>query len=91
MSSENLICLQNFTLLTLIFCSQIAVVLVALGVFAAGLYGTINMEQFFDAKWFIPSDSYLSDYFEKSEEYFPEGGLDVAVYTGNTINHPKIQ
>lgn len=46
------------------------------------IWGTVEMEQEFDAAWFIPSDSYASAYIDASNTYFSSDGIDTHVYMG---------
>ena len=50
--------------------------------FGVNIYGVTQLEQDFDYRWFIPSDSYAWDYFDASDKYFPDSGLYVEVYLG---------
>ena len=50
--------------------------------FGVNIYGVTQLEQDFDFRWFIPSDSYAWDYFDSIDEFFPDNGLFVNVYLG---------
>jgi hypothetical protein len=50
------------------------VVLVSTIMAGAGLAGVLALETDFDPGWFVPDDSYLSDYNVKREEYFSFSG-----------------
>ena len=55
---------------------------IAAVLFGVNIYGVTQLEQDFDYRWFIPSDSYAWDYFDASDKYFPDSGLYVEVYLG---------
>lgn len=52
------------------------VLIVSLIFLGLGITGVVFLEQEYDPNTFVPSDSYLQDYFSKYEEYFPEQGTD---------------
>ena len=63
----------------------------ALGLLALNLYGVTQLEQDFDNRWFIPSDSYLTAFFEASDTYFPGEDIGpVNVYFGASHCFPFI-
>jgi predicted RND superfamily exporter protein len=47
------------------------------GLFGFGIYGTLNLSVEDSERSFIPADSYLNDYFDAADEYFPSQGIDV--------------
>ena len=49
------------------------------GLLAFGIYGTINLSVEDTERAFIPSDSYLQDYFDAADEYFPSTGIDLFI------------
>ena len=61
---------------------QVLLLMITAGFLGFNLYGVIHLEQDFDPNWFIPSDSYASDYIKASEEYFPGDGMPVTMYFG---------
>ena len=58
------------------------ITVVAVVFFGINIYAVTQLEQDFDYRWFIPDDSYASDYFDASDKYFPTGGEYVNVYLG---------
>jgi len=55
--------------------------LLVLTIFAAlfgyGVYGSINLPVEDTERAFIPADSYLQDWIQSSDEYFPDGGIEL--------------
>jgi Niemann-Pick C1 protein len=47
------------------------------GLFGFGIYGTLNLSVEDSERSFIPADSYVNDYFDAADEYFPSQGIDV--------------
>jgi len=45
-----------------------------------GVYGTTQLQQEFDPIWFLPPTSYLRQWFEASDTFFPSDGERVTVY-----------
>ncbi|XP_062500022.1 patched domain-containing protein 3-like [Corticium candelabrum] len=62
---------------------KIVVIVVAMVVFGVGTYGVTKLDRHFDFKWFLPSGSYVLDYFADEDLYFTSIGRRTAVYTGN--------
>lgn len=56
--------------------------LITAGLLAPGLYGVIHLEQDFDPNWFIPDDTYLKEYLDANDKYFPNDGRSGYVYIG---------
>ena len=62
---------------------QIVVILLSLGLLAAGIYGVINLDQEYDPNIFIPKDSYVKEYVDSFEANFPSQSVDDGyVYIG---------
>jgi len=59
---------------------QILVLLMAAGLLGGGVYGTTQLQQEFDPIWFLPPTSYLRQWFEASDTFFPSDGERVTVY-----------
>ena len=59
---------------------KVVVILLTCGVTGLGIWGNVLLRQEFDMTWFIPPDTYLSDFFIKNKEFFPFGGDRVTVY-----------
>ncbi len=55
--------------------------MIAAGLFALGLSGTILIDQEFDPFWFL-ADGYATDYLDAKEEYFPTDGVPANIYLG---------
>ncbi|XP_067679237.1 patched domain-containing protein 3-like [Haliotis asinina] len=62
---------------------KIVVLILTLGIFAANIYGLINLKQDFDSAWFLPSDGYAFKFFEAQDKYFPDDGADGYIYCPN--------
>ncbi|XP_046328844.2 protein patched homolog 1-like isoform X1 [Haliotis rufescens] len=62
---------------------KIIVLILTLGIFAANVYGLINLKQDFDSSWFLPSDGYAFKFFEAQDKYFPDDGADGYIYCSN--------
>lgn len=59
---------------------RIIVCFVSLGLLAAGIYGTLNLDEKFDLKQLAPDGSYFITFQDKQREYFPIGySVDVIV------------
>jgi len=58
----------------------ILVLLMAAGLLGGGVYGTTQLQQEFDPIWFLPPTSYLRQWFEASDTFFPSDGERVTVY-----------
>jgi len=50
--------------------------------FGVNLYGTTQLEQYFDQNWVLPPDSMTYKYTHANSEYFPVHGVPVEIYTG---------
>ena len=55
------------------------VILIFSGLFAFGIYGTINLPVEDSTRNFIPSDSYIKDYAAAADKYFPTSGLSLFI------------
>ena len=56
---------------------KVVVLIVFAGLLGFGVYGAMNLSVEDSERNFIPAGSYLGDYFDKSDEYFPSQGIDV--------------
>ena len=63
---------------------------IAAVLFGVNIYGVTQLEQDFDYRWFIPSDSYAWDYFDAIDEFFPDNGLFVNVYLGKHCTYMEL-
>lgn len=62
-----------------------AVIIIALGLLGANIYGVINLKQESDPSWFYPADSYGLKYLNAKAKYFPDDGIGSAVYCGESF------
>ncbi|KAJ8305848.1 hypothetical protein KUTeg_016393 [Tegillarca granosa] len=62
--------------------TTVLVLVITVGVLGVNIWGTINLKQEFDSRWFLPTDSYAYKYFEKNDIYFPNDGISAGVYCG---------
>jgi hypothetical protein len=58
------------------------VLTVAAGLFAFGVYGSVNIVQRFDPIRMLPAGNYLSEWIHTQNKYWPSYGLQVQVMTG---------
>lgn len=67
-----------------------AVLLIFSGLLGFGIYGAINLSVEDTQRAFIPSDSYLTDYINAADEYFPDTGIDLYfVFEGGSDIYSK--
>ena len=45
-----------------------------------GIYGNVLLRQEFDPTWFLPEDTYISQWFVNNKKYFPSSGERGTVY-----------
>ena len=67
---------------------RLLVLIITVGIFACGLYGTITIKQEFDEVKMLPIDSYLRQWFKTQRASYPTVGSDAYIYTG-AINPEK--
>eukprot|EP00980_Cylindrotheca_fusiformis_P028513 scaffold22607_cov123-Cylindrotheca_fusiformis.AAC.10 len=58
---------------------KLVVVLCFAGLLAFGIWGAMNLSVEDSQRDFIPEGSYLTDYFEAADDYFPSTGIDLAI------------
>jgi len=58
---------------------KVVVFILFTGLLAFGFYGAFNLDVEDTSRNFIPSDSYLQDYFDASDNYFPSEGIDLFI------------
>jgi len=53
------------------------------------IWGTVLMRQEFNPLWFIPTSTYLAQYFSVLEKYYPDNGQMATIYvkTDNLSEH----
>lgn len=49
------------------------------GIFGFGIYGALNLAVEDSTRNFVPSDSYLADYIDAGDEFFPSQGADLYI------------
>ena len=54
--------------------SKTCVIVVTALILGFGIYGLTKLEQKFNPAWFLPAGSYLLDWLENNEKYFPGSG-----------------
>ncbi|XP_077981544.1 patched domain-containing protein 3-like [Glandiceps talaboti] len=59
---------------------KIIVVIASLALVGVNIWGTINLKQEFQFEWFLPEDSYVVEYLDASDQYFPSDGFTGDVY-----------
>jgi hypothetical protein len=62
------------------FFLQIIVMTITAIIVAINIYGFTQLRQNFDLTMYIPADSYAHQYDRARENYFPNDGIDAAVY-----------
>jgi Niemann-Pick C1 protein len=62
---------------------QCIVILIAIGLFSVGLYGTLNIKVEFDHNNLLPKSSYLRQFIDTNEVQFPSTGWPATVYVGH--------
>jgi len=73
---------------------KVLVIIIFSGIFGYGIYGAINLPVEDSGRNFIPSDSYINDYVDASDEYFPSGGiypLTITFENGQDIYDKRIE
>jgi Niemann-Pick C1 protein len=56
---------------------KLVVLVIFAGLFGFGLWGALNLTVEDSERAFIPQDSYLTDYIEAADEYYPSTGTDL--------------
>lgn len=62
---------------------KVIVLLATLTLVGVNVWGFVELEQYFDSNWFLPTDSYAYKFTQAQAQYFPDDGADGAVYCGN--------
>lgn len=60
--------------------AQVLVGLVTLAILAVSVWGNIELRQEFNPMWFLPRDSYLAQWSQNQQKYFPSQGELVHVF-----------
>ncbi|XP_011338785.1 NPC1-like intracellular cholesterol transporter 1 isoform X2 [Ooceraea biroi] len=73
---------------------KIAVIVITIAAMCAGIVGSFQLEQWFDPKWLLPKESYISQYIAVKARGFPHEGYDAFVLMGDDVDYatefPKI-
>lgn len=67
--------------------AKVFVVLLTLILAGFGAYGSYYLEQWFDPVWFLPKDSYLSNYLITSQKEYPYHGHPANIFIGGDVNY----
>ncbi|XP_015599498.1 NPC1-like intracellular cholesterol transporter 1 isoform X2 [Cephus cinctus] len=70
---------------------KIIILLITISIASVGILGSNQLEQWFDSKWFLPKESYLSSYIQVHSEHYPQRGDEAAVYMGELDYHREFQ
>lgn len=62
------------------------VVVLTCGLTAIGAFGVTELKQEFNPAWFLPPGSYLNEWIDKKEAYFPNKGERVTINIGEIGN-----
>lgn len=63
---------------------KVAVVLVTVIVTGVGIFGNVLLRQEFDPAWFLPSDTYIAQWFASNKRYFPSQGERATIHFSGT-------
>nr|XP_003706373.1 PREDICTED: Niemann-Pick C1 protein-like [Megachile rotundata]XP_012147953.1 PREDICTED: Niemann-Pick C1 protein-like [Megachile rotundata] len=72
---------------------KILIVLITVIIASVGIKGILQLQQWFDPRWFIPDHSYLSKYINMMRLEYPERGYEAIILMGDfnyTSEFPKI-
>ncbi|XP_028417678.1 patched domain-containing protein 3-like [Dendronephthya gigantea] len=69
---------------------KIFIFLIVIALLGVNIYGTTELKQQFEPKWFLPPGTIVRDYMDLNDEKFVQGGSPIAFYTGS-INYFKEQ
>ncbi|CAK9806362.1 Patched domain-containing protein 3 [Anthophora quadrimaculata] len=72
---------------------KILIILITIVTASAGIVGLLQLQQWFDPAWFIPSHSYLSKYINVRRSEYPEDGYEAMILIGDlnyTAEFPKL-
>ncbi|XP_071952393.1 patched domain-containing protein 3-like [Antedon mediterranea] len=60
--------------------AKVVVLLITATFLGFGIWGLLELKQYFDFRWFLPPDSYTIDFIDVSEKYYPRSGLPSSIY-----------
>ncbi|KAL6264423.1 hypothetical protein P5V15_004532 [Pogonomyrmex californicus] len=66
---------------------KIITILVTLVTMSISIMGSLQLEQWFDPKWLLPKESYLSQYITIRNQAFPDQGFEAFVLMGDDIDY----
>ncbi|XP_057324221.1 NPC1-like intracellular cholesterol transporter 1 [Microplitis mediator] len=69
-----------YSKIVLTLSGKIFIILITASVTVIGGIGAYNLEQWFDPNWFLPKESYLSNYININDKQFPNRGNPAAIY-----------
>ncbi|XP_076629861.1 patched domain-containing protein 3 [Colletes latitarsis] len=72
---------------------KLIIVLITIATASAGIVGILQLQQWFDPRWFIPNSSYLSKYISIKHLEYPDRGYEAIILMGNfnyTAEFPKL-
>ena len=75
-------CNETYLILVNSALYKILILLIAGTMVGFGIYGWVEMKQVLNLKLFLPSDSYLRQWYRIQEEYYPNDGHVAEVYSG---------
>lgn len=68
---------------------KIVVICVTIAIATFGILGYCQLEQWFDPEWFIPKDTYLSDFLTVKNERYSRRGHSGSVFIGDLNYHEE--
>ena len=68
---------------------KLAVAFLSIGFLSVGIWGSLRIKQKFDPTLLLPSDSYLRDFLDTNNQFFPEKGWSAYVYTAS-LDHSDL-
>ena len=88
-SNPGKVVFQKFATFLMHPASKVTVVILTGGLTALGAYGVTELKQEFNPAWFLPPRSYLTEWMNNKEEYFPNKGERVTINIGEIGNNKK--
>lgn len=72
-----------YTKIVLTIPGKVMVLLITIAAASAGAFGLCQLEQWFDPIWFLPKDTYLSEYINAQHQYFSQKGHNAYIFIGD--------
>ncbi|XP_074095417.1 patched domain-containing protein 3 isoform X1 [Cotesia typhae] len=69
-----------YSKIVLTLSGKIVILIITAAVTVVGAIGAYHLEQWFDPNWFLPKESYLSNYIVINDQQFPNRGNPAAIY-----------